>query len=89
MRTSGLCHCLTALAIPGPPEVDPGHAPMPMGVLFQAACGIDLAPGTGLLGLAALERDLSEILDAKVDVVPAGDLEPGVAGEVLAEAVPL
>lgn len=50
---------------------------------------VDLAPGTGLLGLAALERDLSEILDAKVDVVPASDLKPGVAGEVLDEAVAL
>lgn len=50
---------------------------------------VDLAPGTGLLGLAALERDLSEILDAKVDVVPASDLKPGIAGEVLDEAVPL
>jgi predicted nucleotidyltransferase len=44
---------------------------------------VDLASGTGLLGLAALERDLSEILDAKVDVVPASDLKPGIAGEVL------
>lgn len=50
---------------------------------------VDLAPGTGLLGLAALERDLAEILDARVDVVPASDLKPGVAREVLAEAVPL
>jgi predicted nucleotidyltransferase len=50
---------------------------------------VDLAPGTGLLGLAALERDLSAILEAKVDVVPAGDLKPGIAREVLDEAVPL
>ncbi len=50
---------------------------------------VDLAPGTGLLGLAALERDLAEILEAKVDVVPASDLNPGIAGEVLDEAVPL
>jgi predicted nucleotidyltransferase len=50
---------------------------------------VDLASGTGLLGLAALERDLSEILEAKVDVVPASDLKSGVAGEVLDEAVPL
>lgn len=50
---------------------------------------VDLAPGTGLLALAALERDLAAILDAKVDVVPASDLKPGIAGEVLAEAVPL
>jgi uncharacterized protein len=50
---------------------------------------VDLAPGTGLLRLAALEHDLVEILDAKVDVVPASDLKPGIAGEVLAEAVAL
>ncbi len=50
---------------------------------------VDLAPGTGLLGLAALERDFAEILDARVDVVPASDLKPGVAREVLDEAVPL
>ncbi len=50
---------------------------------------VDLAPGTGLLGLAALERDLSRILEAKVDVVPAGDLKPDVAREAMVEAVPL
>ena len=50
---------------------------------------VDLSPGTGLLGLAALERDLANILKAKVDLVPASDLKPGIAGEVLEEAVPL
>ncbi len=50
---------------------------------------VDLKPGTGLLGLAALERDLSDVLDAKVDVVPASDIKPGIAREVLVEAVPL
>ena len=50
---------------------------------------VDLTPGTGLLGLAALERDLSEILEVKVDVVPASDLKPAVAREVLDEVVPL
>lgn len=50
---------------------------------------VDLAPGTGLLSLAALERDLSQILQARVDVVPASDLKPDVACEVLIQAVPL
>jgi predicted nucleotidyltransferase len=50
---------------------------------------VDLVSGTGLLGLAALERDLSQILDARVDVVPASDLKHGIAPEVLGEAVPL
>ncbi len=50
---------------------------------------VDLAPGTGLLGLAALERDMSEILEAKVDVIPASDIKPGIARQVLNEAVPL
>jgi predicted nucleotidyltransferase/DNA-binding XRE family transcriptional regulator len=50
---------------------------------------VDLAPGSGLLGLAALERDLSQILQAKVDVVPASDLKLEVAREALIHAVPL
>jgi predicted nucleotidyltransferase len=50
---------------------------------------VDLAPGIGLLGLAALERDLSRILQASVEVVPDGDLKPDVAREVLIQAVPL
>lgn len=50
---------------------------------------VDLAPDTGLLGLARLKRELSALLQARVDVVPAGDLKPDVARDTLAEAVPL
>lgn len=49
----------------------------------------DLAPGTGLFELARLERELSEILGAKVDVVPAQGLRDHLAQRVLREAVPL
>ncbi len=50
---------------------------------------VDLAPGTGLLGLGRLARDLTNVLGAKVDVVPAADLKAEVAREVLVEAVAL
>jgi uncharacterized protein len=49
----------------------------------------DLAPGTGLLGLGRLEHDLADVLQTRVDVVPATDLKPGVAESILGEAVPL
>jgi uncharacterized protein len=49
----------------------------------------DLAPGTGLLGLGRLEHDLADVLRARVDVVPATDLEPAIAESVLSEAIPL
>lgn len=50
---------------------------------------VDLAPGTGLVGLARLERDLHALLGADVDIVPADDLKVGVAENALAEAVAL
>ena len=50
---------------------------------------VDLAPGTGLLGLGRLERDLAEILQTRVEVVPATDLKPGVAENVLSGTIAL
>ena len=50
---------------------------------------VDLAPGTSLFTLARLEREFSELLDAEVDVVPAGSLRENLAGGILSEAVPL
>jgi predicted nucleotidyltransferase/DNA-binding XRE family transcriptional regulator len=50
---------------------------------------VDLAPDIGLISLAALERELSEVLRAKVDVVPADSLRPGVKAEADAESIPL
>jgi len=50
---------------------------------------VDLGPKTGLLGLSRLERDLSALLGAKVDIVPRKDLKADVAREVLIDAVAL
>jgi hypothetical protein len=50
---------------------------------------VDVAAGVGLVGLARCQRDLEELLDARVDLVPAGSLKEGVAHSVLTEARPL
>jgi len=50
---------------------------------------VDLAPGTGLVSLAALERELADVLNAQVDVVPADSLRPSVKVEADAESIPL
>lgn len=50
---------------------------------------VDLAPHTGQIGLSTLQRDLSTLLSATVDLVPTSDLKPDVARQVLIEAVPL
>jgi len=50
---------------------------------------VDLAPGTGLFSLGALERELSEVLGTHVDVVPSDSLRRKVRIESDAEAVPL
>lgn len=54
---------------------------------------IDIAadlPGTvSLVGLAALNREIGELLDARVDVVPSRSLRPAVAERVDVEGVPL
>jgi predicted nucleotidyltransferase/DNA-binding XRE family transcriptional regulator len=50
---------------------------------------VRLAPGTGPLDILRLERDLVEVLDARVDVVPDDGLKPGAREEILAEATPL
>lgn len=44
---------------------------------------------TSLFTLARLEHELELLLDAKVDIVPAGSLRMHLADRVLAEAVPL
>jgi len=49
---------------------------------------VDVPPGVGLVTLGRCQAELEVLLGARVDLVPAGDLKPGVAGEVLAEAVP-
>ena len=50
---------------------------------------VDVGPGVGLIGLARAQQRLEELLGARVDLVPASDLKPGVAGSVLTDAVPL
>ncbi|MGX1933528.1 nucleotidyltransferase family protein [Microbacterium resistens] len=50
---------------------------------------IDVPRPLGLLTLARLERDLSRLLGAKVDLVPSSALSPHLRDRVLAEAVPL
>ena len=49
----------------------------------------DIPRGLGLLGLGRVRDDLEAILDARVDLVPAGDLKPGVAGRVASDVVAL
>lgn len=50
---------------------------------------VDLDDKVGLIALAGLRRELSELLRAEVDVVPASTLKAGVRDEVLAEAITL
>jgi len=50
---------------------------------------VDLAPETGLVGLGALERELSRVLGRHVDVVPFDSLRPRVKAEAEMEAIPL
>jgi len=50
---------------------------------------VDVAPGVGLMGLARAQRDLQALLGARVDLIPASDLKPGVAVSLLLDATPL
>ncbi len=50
---------------------------------------VDLPPGTGLFGLAGLERELEEILHVDVDLASADSLKPRVRFDAEREAIPL
>jgi hypothetical protein len=50
---------------------------------------VDLDEDVGLVALAGLRRELRELLDAAVDVVPAVALKPVLQQQVMAEAIPL
>lgn len=50
---------------------------------------VDVDEGVGLVDIAGLARELTDLLGVAVDVVPASSLKQGVRAEVLAEAVPL
>jgi predicted nucleotidyltransferase/DNA-binding XRE family transcriptional regulator len=50
---------------------------------------VDLDNGVGVVSLAGLRRELTELLGAAVDVVPASTLKPGVRDQILTEAIAL
>jgi predicted nucleotidyltransferase/DNA-binding XRE family transcriptional regulator len=50
---------------------------------------VEVPEGVGLVTLARCQAELEQLLGARVDLVPAGDLKAAVAAEVLGEAVPL
>jgi uncharacterized protein len=50
---------------------------------------VDLPDGAGLFLLARLQRELEEILHARVEVVPASDLKPAVRANVERDLVAL
>jgi uncharacterized protein len=49
----------------------------------------DLPPGLSLFGLGRLADDLETIVHARVDLIPAADLKPGVRQRVERDAVAL
>lgn len=49
----------------------------------------DLPPGMGLFGLGRVTEELEAILDARVDLIPAQDLKPGVRPRVERDLVAL
>ena len=49
----------------------------------------DLPPDMGLLGLGRVQAELESILGSPVDLVPAGDLKPGVRARAEADLVAL
>lgn len=50
---------------------------------------VDLEGRIGLVALAGLRRELSDLLGADVDVVPAATLKPAIRDEVMGEAIAL
>lgn len=50
---------------------------------------VDVAPGVGLLGLARLQRDLQEVLGARVDLVPSDGVKPAVRRSIEQDLVAL
>ena len=49
----------------------------------------DLPPGLSLFGLGRLEAELEGILGTRVDLIPAGDLKPGVRARVERDLIAL
>lgn len=50
---------------------------------------VDLDEDVGLVTLARLTRELTELLGVAVDIVPAATLKPGVRDRILTEAIAL
>jgi hypothetical protein len=50
---------------------------------------VDLDPGVGLVSLAALQRELTDLLNTHVDVVPADSIRPRVKAHAGSESIPL
>jgi uncharacterized protein len=50
---------------------------------------VDLSPGVGLFTLARLQRELEQLLSARVDLIPDDGLKPAGEGTVHSEAVAL
>ncbi len=50
---------------------------------------VDLPDGFSLFSVARLQRDLEELIGARVEVVPASDLKPGVRANVERDLVSL
>ncbi|GAA0991331.1 nucleotidyltransferase family protein [Subtercola frigoramans] len=50
---------------------------------------VDIPDGIGLFTLARMEDDISRIVGAGVDLIPARSLRRNLAGQVLSEAIPL
>lgn len=48
---------------------------------------VDTPAGMGLMGLARLQRDLEDILDADVDLIPVDDLKPDVRAAIQSDLV--
>ena len=49
----------------------------------------DFPPGLSLFGLGRLEADLESILDARVELIPAADLKPGIRERVESDLIAL
>ena len=59
------------------------------GALSDVDLLVDLDHGTSLLDLIGLERELSDLLGRKVDVIPSDALKSRVRDQIMKESVPL
>ena len=50
---------------------------------------VDIPDGAGLFAIARLQRELEELLGARVEIVPASDLKPDVSSNVARDLVAL